>query len=311
VEREANYAAVGAFVLLVIAMAGMFVYWYAGARETREYTRYEIYFDGSVSGLTRGAAVRYLGVDVGQVVAMHIDSRNSSRVQVIVDIDSSAPISARTVAELSLQGVTGVLYIDLAENTGSARLAEAVPGEHYRVIRAERSNFDVLLSSLPEMVGLADQVLDRAAKLFDQKNLAAVARSLDNLDKASLALPDTVREVRALVADLRSTSAEFRETAASVRAITDEAGPRVRHAAAELDKIAENLANATGRLDQVVAENRADVRSFARDGLPELERLLHDSQAAAAEIRDLAHGLKENPSQLLYQPSSRGVEIPR
>ena len=67
-EREANYAAVGAFVLLVIAMAGLFVYWYADGREHHQYTRYEVYFQGSVSGLTRGSTVRYLGVDIGRVI---------------------------------------------------------------------------------------------------------------------------------------------------------------------------------------------------------------------------------------------------
>ena len=30
-EREANYTAVGAFVLLVAALAGAFVYWYSDA----------------------------------------------------------------------------------------------------------------------------------------------------------------------------------------------------------------------------------------------------------------------------------------
>ena len=33
-EREANYAAVGAFVLLITAMAGLFVYWYTGRANT-------------------------------------------------------------------------------------------------------------------------------------------------------------------------------------------------------------------------------------------------------------------------------------
>jgi phospholipid/cholesterol/gamma-HCH transport system substrate-binding protein len=107
-EREARYAAVGAFVLLVLAMAVLFVYWYTEGHEHRDYTRYEVYFDGSVSGLARGAPVRYLGVDVGRVVRMQIDPRNSSRVEVIVDIDSSAPVSPETLAELSLQGVTGL-----------------------------------------------------------------------------------------------------------------------------------------------------------------------------------------------------------
>ncbi len=69
-EREANYAAVGAFVLLVVAMAILFVYWYSDSSDHRDYTRYEIYFDGSVSGLSRGSPVRYLGVDVGRVVQM-------------------------------------------------------------------------------------------------------------------------------------------------------------------------------------------------------------------------------------------------
>ena len=103
-EREANYAAVGAFVVLVVVMAALFVYWYSDARDHRDYARYEIYFSGSVSGLSRGAPVRYLGVDVGRVITMRIDSRNANRVQVIVDIDSSAPVTSSTVAQLSLQG---------------------------------------------------------------------------------------------------------------------------------------------------------------------------------------------------------------
>ena len=108
-EREAHYAAVGAFVLIVALVGALFVYWYSDTREHRHYDRYEIYFDGSVSGLERGAAVRYLGVGVGRVAEMRIDPRDSSRVEVIADIDATTPISPDTVAELQLQGVTGLL----------------------------------------------------------------------------------------------------------------------------------------------------------------------------------------------------------
>src|SRR6266513_2868317 len=104
-EREASYAAVGAFVLLAALLGVLFVYWYSDTREHRDYNRYEIYFTGSVSGLDRGAAVRYLGVGVGRVVEMRIDPRDSSRVDVDDHLD----------AELQLQGVTGLLYIDLRE----------------------------------------------------------------------------------------------------------------------------------------------------------------------------------------------------
>jgi phospholipid/cholesterol/gamma-HCH transport system substrate-binding protein len=310
-EREANYAAVGAFVLLVIAMGALFVYWYSDTREHRAYTRYEIYFDGSVSGLTRGGAVRYLGVDVGRVIDMRVDPRSASRVQVIVDIDSSTPISARTFAQLSLQGVTGVLYIDLLQNPGTVRLAPEVPREEYPVIRSAPSSFDVLLSSLPEMVGLASVAFERADRLLSDENVAALSHAFAGLDQASASLNQTLKEVRALAVDLRSTSVEFRSTASSVHALADDAGPRLRDTMERLATVADNLASASGRLDQLIAENRADVRAFTRDSLPELEQLLREGRSAAAELRDLSHSLRENPSQLLYQAPEQGVEIQR
>jgi phospholipid/cholesterol/gamma-HCH transport system substrate-binding protein len=311
VEREANYAAVGAFVLAVLVLAGLFVYWYSDARDHRSYTRYEIYFDGSVSGLSRGSPVRYLGVDVGRVNNMNIDPRDSSRVQVIADIDSNAPVSIKTVAELSLQGVTGVLFIDLIQNNGSRRLVPAVPSLKYPVIRSVRSNFDVLLSSLPDLVGLASGVVERVSLLLSDQNLTKIATTVDNIEKASNTLPQTVKELNALLADLRSTTVEIKATTASIRNISDGAGPEVKVAMERLRAVADNLANATSRLDLLITDNRRDLRAFTRDGLPEFENLMREGRAAASEIRELSRSLKQNPSQLLYEPADKGVEIPR
>jgi phospholipid/cholesterol/gamma-HCH transport system substrate-binding protein len=310
-EREANYAAVGAFVLLVIVMGGMFVYWYSDSREHRDYTRYEIYFEGSVSGLERGAAVRFLGVDVGRVADMSVDTRDTVRVQVIADIDSSAPVSETTVAELSLQGITGLLYIDLIRNNGTRRLSAAVPSERYPVIRSVRSNFDVLLSSLPELIGIVSGVAERANMVLSDQNIASLSKTLANLDKSTEGLPETMREVRSLVADLRGATTEIRAVAASARSVTDTAGPEVTAALKRVREITDNLASTSARIDRLVEDNRQDIRSFTREGLPELERFLREGRAAAREIRDLSRSLREDPSQLLYEQSPEGVEIPR
>ncbi|HTB66574.1 MAG TPA: MlaD family protein [Steroidobacteraceae bacterium] len=309
-EREANYAAVGAFVLLVIAMAGLFVYWYTDAREHRDFTRYEVYFYGSVSGLTRGAPVRYLGVDVGRVVSMYIDHRNAARVQVIVDIDSTTPVSEESVAELSQQGLTGVLFIDLLRDAGSRRLVEGVPSERYPVIRSTKSNFDLLLASLPEMVGRASDVLGRFQLLLDADNIRSITHAFANLDATTQSLPDTIKELRALIANLHATSDEFRVTAASVRGVTDAAGPQLHDVLERVTAVTEHLSSATENLDQLIRENRGDVRAFTRESLPQVELLLGDSRAAVAEVRDLARSLHENPSQLLFEKPDQGVTIP-
>jgi len=303
-EREANYAAVGAFVLIVLLLGALFIYWYSDTREHRDYNRYEIYFTGSVSGLDKGGAVRYLGVGVGRVHDLRVDPRDSSRVEVIVDIDARTPISTRTVAELQLQGITGLLYIDLAEDRNNRRVVPAVPGLKYPVIRSAPSRFDVFLASLPELV-------QRANQLLSSENLTAVSAALANLDKASSRLPQTVHDLNALIGELHDASTELTASARSAHALLDDVQPNVKAAAQRLRTVGDNLAEATRQLDRIIAENRQDVRAFARDGLPEIERFVREGRAAAEEVRALSASLRENPAQLLYQPPQRGVEIPR
>lgn len=303
-EREANYTAVGAFVLLIVTMASLFVYWYAGSGDARDYTRYEIYFEGSVSGLNRGSTVRYLGVEVGRVAAIRIDRRAADRVQVIADIDSSTPISETTLASLSLQGVTGLLYVDLLADAPEARKMTPVPSEKFPVIDSVRSNFDLFLSSLPDLVGRASAVLSDA-------NIDAITRTLASIEQGAASLPDTMRDARQVVAELKTTLVDVRAAAAGARQFIDSSGPELTAAAERFRVLADNLARTTGNLDKLMSDHRQDVGLFLRDSLPELERLLRDSRVAAQEFRELSRSLKADPSQLLYEPSYRGVEIPK
>ena len=308
-EREANYAAVGAFVLLVALAAALFVYWYSGTRVHRTYDRYEIYFNGSVSGLEQGAAVRYLGVRVGRVVQMRIDPRDAGRVEVIAAIDSTAPISDRTLAELNLQGVTGLLYIDLQQSAHPA--PPSVPSLRYPVIRAAPSQFDVFMAQLPRLSAAAGGVIERLNRLLSDDNIDAVTRGLDNISQASSSLPQAVRNLDALLVQLRTATTELAATAKSTRNVMDTAGPQVVMTVRRLQTVADNLSQATDQLDRMIAENRADVRSFTRTSLPEIEGFVREGRAAAKDIRELSTSLRQNPSQLLYQPAPAGVTIPR
>jgi len=308
-EREANYAAVGAFVLLVALIGALFIYWYSDSRDHKTFRRYEIYFDGSVSGLERGAAVRYLGVGVGRVQQLHIDPRDAGRVQVIVDIDSSTPISDKTLAELQLQGVTGLLFIDLQQISPNLPVPPLVPGIEYPVIRSARSRFDVFLARLPDVLASAGEVVDRAARALSDQNITAISHALANIDKASEGLPRTLRDVNELVSQLRAATTDLAASAHGARQIVDQAGPEVVASVQRVHVVADNLANATDQIQKLIGDNRQDLRSFTRDGLPELERLLREGRAAAQELRELSSSLKENPSQLLYQPKQVGLEI--
>jgi len=245
------------------------------------------------------------------VQKLSIDPRDPARVQVIVDIDSSTPISGKTLAELQLQGVTGLLFIDLQQIRPNFPAPPRVPGIDYPVIPSVRSRFDVFLNRLPDVLASAGEVIDKAARALSDRNIEAITHALANIDKASEGLPKTLRDVNGLVVDLRGAAADLAGSAKGARQIVDQSGPEVVASLKRVHVIADNLANATDQIQKLIGDNRQDLRSFTRDGLPELERLLREGRAAAQELRELSASLRENPSQLLYQPRQVGLEIPK
>lgn len=311
-ERRANYAAVGSFVLLVIVLAGAFVYWYSDGSDRRNYERYEIYFPGTVTGLSEGSSVRYLGVEVGKVRRIRLDSRSPERVQIIADIDQSAPVSATTAANLSmLSFATGLLYIDLRQVSDERDLLPQVPSERYPVINSMRSGFDAFLSSLPALAGNIAEVLESAQEIFSSENSAALSQMVQNLHRTSEALPATMARIDGLLADVGAATREARNLAASLSGTTSEIGVHVNQLAGRLHVTAEHLEKATEGINGLIEDNRSDIAAFTQQGLPQLGRTLESAQDAADELRELARALKENPSRLIYQPGTQGVEVPR
>jgi len=313
-EREANYLAVGSFVVLVLVVGALFIYWYQGANERhRNFRRYEVYFDGSVSGLSDGGPVRYLGVDVGRVETIQVDPRSANRVRVIADIEANTPISSRTVAQLSLQGITGVMYIDLRQlsplDTGR-RLLSGVQSERYPVIPSVHSDLDLFLGSLPELADRLNDLLDRTASVLSQENVNAFAHAVQHLDQATAGLPQSARSLQQLLDSARGTVEQMRALVDSLHGASQTASVDVLAAVQQLRATSNSLASASARLDAFVAHNGDQVSGLVSDAVPQLESLLRDSRSTIAQINELARTLRDDPSRLLYQPKPAGVAIP-
>ena len=65
-ETRANYALIGAFVLMAAVAVIGFVLWLGSSQFNRDFAEYDIVFPGPVT-LEEGSAVRYIGIKVGEV----------------------------------------------------------------------------------------------------------------------------------------------------------------------------------------------------------------------------------------------------
>jgi len=151
---------------------------------------------------------------------------DAGRVQVIVDIDSSTPISDKTLGGAAVAGGDGAAVhrpaADQAELSRTVRCARI----EYPVIRSARSRFDVFLNRLPDVLASAGELIDKAARALSDQNINAITHALANIDKASEGLPKTLRDVNELVGELRGGDGTggLRQGA---RQIVDQAGPEV------------------------------------------------------------------------------------
>jgi ABC-type transporter Mla subunit MlaD len=75
--------------------------------------------------------------------------------------------------------------------------------------------------------------------------------------------------------------------------------------------VAAHLSETSASLERFMADNKDNITRFTDQGLLELQQLIRDSRQAAVEFRELSRSLKQNPSQIIYEPASRGVEIAR
>lgn len=308
-ERDARYASVAVFAVLAIAAAFAFVWWYSGRGDQRVYQRYEIYFEGSVSGLSQGSPVRYLGVDVGRVVSLRVDRNDANRVKVVVEVDEEAPLSGATEARLGLLGLTGLLYIDLQVDPKKDPGRALAQGDRYPMIAAKKGDIQALVEKLPDLVNQASAVMVRIERLVADENLEAVGTSLANLREASTQLPALSRDAAAVAADLRRTSTELAALTQRVHEIATDAGPGVAATLENAEAAVERLSRTAQSLERIVVANEASLAGFAGAGLGEVQQLVIDVRDASSEVRELARTLREQPSSLLREPKERGVEI--
>lgn len=308
-ERDARYAAVAVFALAAIAAAFAFVWWYSGKGDRRSYERYEIYFDGSVSGLAQGSPVRYLGVDVGRVRSLSVARRDPGRVKVVAEVDSEAPLSGATRARLGLLGLTGLLYIDLQLDPEMDPARALEQGDNYPMILSRKGDIEAFLERLPDLIGHAGSVMTRIEALLADGNLQAVSDSLRNVREASAELPALTRDAALLAADLRSTAAEATALTQRLNAVAAGSQAGLGETLQSAQVASAKLARTAESLERIVAGNEAALSGLAGPGAVELQQLVLDVRDASTEVRSLARSLRENPSSLLRESKEQGVEI--
>jgi phospholipid/cholesterol/gamma-HCH transport system substrate-binding protein len=285
-ETRANYALIGAFTLAVIAAGFLFVWWFTGAGKSTERRSYQVLFNGSVSGLSRGSSVLFNGLRVGEVTQIDLREEDPSQVAAIIMVSNRTPVKDDTRGRLEFAGLTGVASIALSG--GSASAAElppcgAKPGTQCTIV-ADRSDFQNLLENVQNLATKADSVLARADALFAD-NSGTIKQSIANVETFTKALADNsdgVNKFLAGMADLGDKigplASRLEALAGNVDGVVKAVDPqRVSRIVADVESVTNSIAANKGVIDSAL-------KDFAQvmDGLPETRSKLDNLLALAS-----------------------------
>jgi phospholipid/cholesterol/gamma-HCH transport system substrate-binding protein len=311
-ETRANYVMVGSFVLVILAGVFVAILWLAHTQFNQQYVNYDIYFTGSVTGLSVGAPVNLNGVNIGRVTEIRLDPNNPDQVRVTVEVDAQAPIKSDSVASLELTGITGIYYIEISGGTRDAPPLTKQEGQRYPVIAAKPSRFASLVASAPEVLNRVIEVADRLSQILDEKNRQAIAQTLANLQRVSEVAGHDLDKVDALLDDARATVGDFRKTTV----------PALNNSLAEVQKTlgsanaiivdltttAKGLNTATGHLDALIQENRPGLKDFSQGGLNDLHALISDARTLVAGLTRFLAEVERDPTRFLFGEKREGYK---
>ena len=162
-ERRAQFLLVAVFLLLSVGSVVLFMRWISPA-EGDAFEQRLVQFDGSVSGLSVGGEVRYLGVPVGRVLDIGLNPQRTGRVDVQIGLDQPLPDSADLVALLEPQGITGLAVIGLSDRDTTSAPVDVAPG----VIPGQPSVFSAVSASAQQLAKQAEIALTRFNALLSQ-----------------------------------------------------------------------------------------------------------------------------------------------
>jgi len=305
-ETRASYVLVGSFVLGLVAAAVIFVLWIGRGDGGRDLVTYKVHFAGAVTGLAPGAAVRYRGINKGEVRAVNILADKDDVIEVTIRVDSDTPLYTDTVASLEVQGLTGSPFVQLKRSPKPGAEGKKVePGERAKIIiQGESSGLERIFEEFPKAIASVTTLADRASGLLDKENQENFKNVLRGASEALTALRSLAGEMTTVAREAR---APVQELATLAR--------RGQTSLAEFDKASQSVDRASASISSfmgdaraIVRDNRRPIADFAATGLYEFSLFLTDMRKFVRTFDRIMTRIESDPSQFLFGNRQRGFE---
>lgn len=293
-ETRAHHVIIGLFTLLAGAGAVLFAIWISNATTSSDYRYYTVVFREAVTGLSRGSAVQYRGIPIGDITELTLDPTDPAQVLAGIRITGTAPVTRDTKARLTFTGITGNTVIELVPGDPNSPL---LPGDGSQAARipATPSPISSLLANGEDLMTNINNLVTNARDMLSEENAERIARTLESIETAAGSLSGQSDDVQALIGELTAASDQATELMSSINVLVNEQGTRT------LDNIEQTLASiaSTSETLEQMLNGNSDAFASGMQGLGQLEPAIAELRGSLTALRSITRRLEDNPARFL------------
>ena len=300
-ETRAHHVLIGLFTVLVVAGALLFGLWLAKSSVDSEFKDYEVVFNEAVSGLSKGSAVQYSGIKVGDVVSLRLDPKDPRRVLARIRLGGETPIKEDTQAKLALTGITGTSIIQLSGGTPQSPELRGKDGK-LPIIVASPSPIARLLNNSDDVMSSINRLLYNANEMLSPENVERLGKTLANLEQTTGAIAEQRGDIRQAMQQLsaigKQATATLEQTTALMRNANGLLNDQGKQMFGSAEGAMRSLEQSTATINTLLSDNKESLNS-GMQGLNELAPAVRELRDTLGSLRAISRRLEANPSGYL------------
>jgi phospholipid/cholesterol/gamma-HCH transport system substrate-binding protein len=280
---------------------------------------YKTYFR-YVGGVDPGSTVRFGGMKVGSITAIHQWGEDPTKIEVLLEVRGGVPVNADSIAMLTSLSPLGDKYLEISTGSNKARripsgatipsqepvslddlarqASALIPTVQATLQGVQKdvdqlvSNAQVVLANVQSMTGPQNQrnftlLLANARELLDKES-PQIDRVLQNLDRASSQASGAIDQASRALNQLQMAARTANDTFATANRTIGEIRDPIRTDLAELQRTITEARHLISDLNTVVSANRNNI-----------DDTLENFRAASANLRELTAEVKQRPWMLI------------
>jgi phospholipid/cholesterol/gamma-HCH transport system substrate-binding protein len=307
-EGKREQAFVGLFVVVAVAVLVYTVFALTGTFAGSA-AKYHAYFPFA-GGLEPGATVRYAGgPKVGRVEKLQLDPKDPSRIEIEFSVKSDLPVKTDSHVKIMSLSPLGDNHLEIVPGTDkgkpapSGSLLQADPYVDFNALTSKINDIapeaQELLTTLNARASELKVTISRVNDLLSDQNRQNLSGTLATtrgmLDENRAQIKDTIgnvnavsKKVQPLIDDLRKTSAEANRAITHIDEVIGENRADLRQSILQLKQSLATVNDLTSRLDQTLDANSDNI-----------DDLLENLRSVSENLKQFTDTIKKRPYTLI------------